>query len=173
MRGAVISGGVAALVAALVLSGPPSRAATAAAPRITPLYDVQILYVWGTDGRNRLDTLSGTVTKDLVADGQATAPLELSASELARILAVADSVGFFRLPLDIQPSPVTGAMTPCATYLLRISKGPRFRTVQWDDCNSGPSIARDRANTIGRAIERLVQQKEAFRRLPESRGGYM
>jgi hypothetical protein len=133
----------------------------------------QILFYWGNYGRNRLDTLTGTVTKDLIVDGQVTAPLVLSASEVARIVALADSVGFFRLSSDLHPSPIMGDRTPCRTYLLRIVNGSEAHVVRWDDCELGPSPERDRARIVGRAIELLVQHKEAFRKLPEARGGYL
>jgi hypothetical protein len=139
---------------------------------------VQILYYWGHDGRNRLDTQSGTVTKDLIADGQITAALVLDSTEVARILAVADSVGFDRLPEVIHAAAVNGTQKvrdPCNKYLLRISGSNRYEahTVIWNDCEQNPSAERDRAMALGKTIEHLVGGKEAFRKLPKARGGYL
>lgn len=164
--------GIVVMVLGLLATGLSFGSAGAASPHITSVSEPQILFYWGHYGRNRLDTVTGTVTKDLIGAGQATAPLVLSPPEVARIVALADSVGFFDLPFDIHPSPITGGRTPCSSYLLRIVKFSEPHAVRWDDCESGPSTERDRVRVLGRAIERLIEQKGAFLELPKAIGAY-
>jgi hypothetical protein len=142
---------------------------------------VEVLYYWGVGGRNRLDTLVGVVTKDLVSDGQMSTRLVLEPSELDYILALADSLGFFQLPAVIAP-PATvdghaAMQTPCDSYLLRIGddvyRGHQAHTVMWNTCNANPSSQRDRAMRLGAAIERLVYRTKAWKSLPNPRGGYL
>jgi hypothetical protein len=160
---------VVAILMSLIASGCAGTSSRSAHSRD----NVEILYYWGVEGRNRLDTLTRTVTKDLVLDGQITASFTLDAADFDRILAVADSVGFFRLPLDIQPSTLLGSSTPCSRHMLRIMRGSQSHTVLWNDCELGPSVERDRASRVGKTIETVVQSKDTYQRLPRARGGYL
>ena len=128
-----------------------------------------VLFYFGTEGRNRIDTTTGTITLD--CNPPITGRFAFSHEELQSITALADSIGFRRLPACAAPpdtSPVDCEHHPCCRYLLRLDYGPwRMHTVQWDDCNCMPYAARDAVNILGKRIESLVRRKEEYRKLRE------
>jgi len=138
--------------------------------------DIEVLYCWGVGGRNRLDTISGTITKDLVADPAITVQFELSDQDRETIVQFADSIGFWRLPEVISPPDtleIIEMMTPCSDHLLRISQRHRTKTVRWDTCYQNPCAERERVAPLGALVKRLVTEAEEYGKLPKIRGGYL
>ena len=137
---------------------------------------ISIVYDYGVHGRNKLDTISGTYTKDMVVDPSVTVKLTLTNEERDTILAEARAVGFFELPSQIVPPDTTelGCLgTPCGEELLRITVNSTSHTVKWDDCNCSPSSERDRADRVGRLIQKIIESKPEYKKLPKPRGGYI
>ena len=137
---------------------------------------VEISYWWGVRGRNRVDTVSGTITKDLVMDPPITVPFEIADSDKAAIITFADSIGFWRLPDYIAPPDTTETvtdMTPCSHHVLSISSGHRTKTVMWNTCIANPCAERDRVVPLGKLIRGIVVGSEVYKRLPKAKGGYL
>ena len=136
----------------------------------------EILFYWGVEGRNRFDSISGTLTKDMVTEPPITVKLRLSPAEQAQIGAWADSLGFFELPVYTAP-PDTSEMritrTPCSEYLLRLVIGERTHAVYWTTCDETACAECDRANALGRLIGKLLMAREEYKRLPKPQGGYL
>ncbi len=150
-------------------------------PAVAPLKspecgdDLQILFIWGVGGRNRMDTTAGTLAKDLVSDPPVTVPFELSREQLERVSACADSMGFWRLPQHIAPPGTLGhasVVTPCDEFVLRLADGDRERTVRWDNCHDRPRAERDRIEPLEELLMGIVAASDTYRRLPEARGSY-
>lgn len=137
---------------------------------------MQVLFLWGVEGRNRIDTTAGTLTKDLVSDPSITVPFELSHEQLTHVFALADSLGFWRLPDCIAPPdtmPTVGMRHPCGEFLLRLDDGQRAKTVLWDTCKTNPCAEREQIRPLGELLKRMATASEAYRSLPKARGGYM
>jgi hypothetical protein len=133
---------------------------------------IEILYCWGNQGRNRLDTATGTITKDLLADPPVTARFELLDEDRDSIVRFADSVGFWRLPDRIAvPDSVRSLrlIDPCTNHLLRIVGVFRSKTVIWDTCTDSPIEQRDRVAPLGELIQRIVEASETWQSLPQVR----
>jgi hypothetical protein len=126
---------------------------------------IQILYYWGVGARYRLDTMSGTVTIDCIPP--LTGPFILEEGDRTAIVALADSMGFFSLPVAPLPPPsdTTRVRTPCSSFVLRITDAGRRHTVVWDDCLGNPCEERDRAAAVGTRIKALVTKTEAYKQL--------
>lgn len=135
----------------------------------------EILFYWGVDGRNRLDTTSGTLVKDMIKDPPLVVRFPLSDQEKHRIIVLADSLGFFDLPVHVAPPDTAGVrsvMTPCDEYLLRISVGTWRHTSYWTTCDRSPCLECGRAEVLGRLLRDYIESRPAFQRLPAARGGY-
>jgi hypothetical protein len=140
------------------------------------LSNIRILFLWGIEGKNRLDTASGTLTKNLVLDGCVTVPFVLPQDDAESILACADSIRFWQLPMRIAPPDTLKYMsmvTPCSEYLLRISRGSRTKTVVWDYCHTAPCAERERIEPLRKLLLKIVSDSEAYNELPKARGGYL
>ena len=139
-------------------------------------HDIEIIYRWGVHGRNRLNTYRGLITKDLVRGPAASAPFELTAVQKSRIIAVADSVGFWDLPRMIAPPDTMDTVSvnhPFTKHALKIAHEGRAHVIFWDHEICTPCAERDRATALGQLIERFVTDSPEYRALPKIRGGYL
>lgn len=138
--------------------------------------EIEVLYLWGVSGRNRIDTISGTLSKDLNADGTMTVPFELSDEQKSMIVQYADSIGFWLLPSMIAvPDSVEVIVhrQPCTEHLLRISHQNRVKTVMWSTCVQNPIMERDLVAPLGALIEGMATSSKAYKKLPTRRGWYL
>lgn len=138
--------------------------------------DIQIMYCWGVGGRNRLDTITGTITKDLVSAGSITVPFELSLERRQMIVDYADSIGFWKLPGRIVLPDTVDLVkmhSPHSEHILIIWEGWRQKSVAWDTSIGNPIAERDRVTPLGAMIRRFVVESEVFQALPKHQGGYM
>jgi hypothetical protein len=140
--------------------------------------EIEIYYSWGYESRNRIDTISGTLTKNLLADGTITVPFELSGKQKKEIVAYADSIIFWYWPdaLYVPPPPPDGlssSKSPCKKQVLQIQRSHGTKTVVWDDClvnTTQPSPLLDIVKPLGELIENMVEGSETYKDLPRSRG---
>ncbi len=135
----------------------------------------EILFHWGAGGRNRLDTVSETLVKDMIGDPPLVVRFPLKAREKSRIITLADSLGFFAQPVHVAPPDTNAYKTmqqPCSEYLLRISVGARRHTSYWTTCDQSPCVECDRAETLGRLLSEFIESRPGFKRLPAARGWY-
>ncbi len=158
--------GLGALAAGCAL--PPPQPATKG--------QAEILFHWGVGGRNRLDTISETLVKDMIEVPPLVVRFPLSAGEKRRIIALADSLGFFDQAVHVAPPDTTGIRYiahPCEEYLLRISVGSWLHTSYWTTCDMSPCDECDRAATLGRLLSEYIESRPGFKRLSAARGGYL
>jgi hypothetical protein len=129
--------------------------------------EVQLQYGF----QDEVDTFRGHLTKDLVMDGSITVPFWMSKENQESILLKAEELSFFQL-LDRIPAREGVAVCPDPSPdLLRIRSGHQDKTVVW-------SYPLDPENTQASAVKELsgfimeiVRQTDAYRRLPDARGG--
>ena len=155
--------GLGALAAGCAL--PPPQPATKG--------QAEILFHWGVAGGNRLDTISETLVKDMNGDPPLVVRFPLSAEEKRRIIALADSLGFFDQPVHVAPpdtSDIRLISHPCEEYLLRISVGPWLHTSYWTTCDRSPCVDCDRAAALGRLLSEYIESRPGYKRLPSVRG---
>jgi hypothetical protein len=142
-------------------------------PQPTTKGQAEILFHWGVGGRNRLDTISETLVKDMIGDPPLVVRFPLSAGEKRRIIALADSLGFFDQPVHVAPPDTAGIRHiahPCEEYLLRISVGSWLHTSYWTTCDRSPCVECDRAATLGRLLSEYIEGRPGFQRLPAAQG---
>ena len=138
--------------------------------------DIQIMYCWGVQGRNRLDTITGTITKDLVSAGTITVPFELTAEQRKMIVDYADSIKFWRLPSRVVlPDSVelVEMQHPHTEHILVIWDSSRQKSVSWDTRVRNPIAERDKVAPLGAMIRKIVVESEVYKALPEFKGGYL
>ncbi len=163
------------LLTALVSLGALASGCVPPPPQPATRGQAEILFHWGVDGRNRLDTTSETLVKDMIKDPPLVVRFPLSDQEKHRIIVLADSLGFFDLPVHVVPPDTVDAssvMTPYDEYLLRISVGTWRHTSYWTTQDQSPCLECDRAEALGRLLSDYIESRPAFQRLPAARGGY-
>lgn len=121
---------------------------------------------------NVLDGFSGTFTKDLVLDPDTTVVFRLSDEELWRILAKADSVGFFTFPDTVRAHPEMRRVPDPSPDVLRLKVGDRDHTVVWYYPIDSSWPRWESLLVLSGYIRGLVESKEEYKTLPAPRGGY-
>lgn len=135
---------------------------------------INIVFRYGYDYRNELNTFNGTFTKDLVIDGTATTRLILSQEELNQIQSKLSDIGFYDFP-NIFPS--TGVVTPRADYYLKVQNGSTVNEVTWysdsfNDANTGPQQVESDLNQLYSLITGMIEGKLEYKLLPTANGAY-
>jgi hypothetical protein len=121
---------------------------------------------------NILDGFSGTYTKDLVTEPDTTIALSLSERELWRILARADSIGFFSFPDTVHAHPDIDYVPNPGPDMLRLSVGDRDHTVVWYYPIDSSWPHWESLLDLSEFIQVLVKSKEPYMALPPPAGGY-
>jgi len=118
--------------------------------------------------RDVVDTFTGTLTKDLIADGTATVGFWLTTEAQDSILAEAVRDSFFAMPDTIIP-PVRIAIYPFPPpQVLRIRAGELSHQVVWYNYPGGDAMTRLAGVILG-----IVQSTPEYKSLPPARGEYM
>ena len=135
---------------------------------------VNIVFKYGYDYRNELNTFNGTFTKDLIIDGTATTRLILSQEELSQIQRKLFDIGFYDFP-NIFPS--TGVVTPRADYYLKVQNGSTVKEATWysdsfSDANTDLQRVESDLNQLYRLITGMIEGKLEFKLLPAANGAY-
>jgi len=140
---------------------------------------IDIVYTYGPVGalgENKLDTIEGTFTHDMILDPPITVDLRLTSEERQAVLAEVRAVKFFRLPsvIVVPEQKDTGCrITGCHLNDLCIKVNSRSHAVRWTNCNCSPSAERDRAERVTALIKKIIYSRDEFKSLPPPRGSYM
>ena len=130
-----------------------------------------IVFHFGVDAKNKLDTKRESFTKDMVVDPPITVSMRLSAEDRDRIVRKAEGIRFFELPNKIvPPKPRTCFTTPCENFYLEIRTRRHDNAVSWNNCNC--EEPKDLIE-LRRFIQTIIESTNAYKSLPEPRGGYL
>lgn len=139
---------------------------------------------YGVNGRNqnRLDTIEGTFTKDLLTAGTETVRLQLTEDE---VKVVKDEM----IDMDIFEYPQTFKryfeVTPKSTFVMEINDQGKKKVLAWDAGNVpikslSPLVYIENEETeqilrlhrLTNKIIGMIEQKQEYKELPEVQGGY-
>ena len=133
--------------------------------------DFEIVFKYGVNARNVLDTREGTFTKDLILDPSITIELTLTELELAIIWTNIHINDFYELEeQDINRGYV---VQPATTYVLIVhADGYPDREVSMNDITYNYNPSELRFFRIAWKIREIIESKPEYKALPEPRGGY-
>jgi len=121
--------------------------------------------------RNEINTFTDTVTKDLIADGTATAQLTFTANELARIYQKMREINILA-PKQLVPEQTTCTQTPHGEDRWEIRVNGKIKTIFWSGMYCETTRDARQLIALRNDIFNIVKTKEAYRKLPEPVGGY-
>lgn len=139
-----------------------------------------LVFVYGVKGNhpdpvNRLDTMRGTFTKDMVMDPPITFKLTLTDEEMARIMEKMTEIGFLNYPATYAPpmGPVVGSVTPYSTYHLKLYRdGVLVKQVRMDTDRVSDDPRTENLVSLFTLITNIIKSTEAWKESPKPRGGY-
>ena len=129
-------------------------------------------YGYGGFGRkNVLDTFAGTFTKDMIVDPPVTTELRLAPEDLADIYRRMVEIDIWDYPAVFRP-PGNGGVEPYPSYYLKLKAGGRELTIDWEDRQLSPAAEATALRSLLGYIQRLVESREEYKKLPQPRGAY-
>lgn len=136
---------------------------------------VNLVFKYGISGKNVLNTFEGTYTKDMVVDPSITICLELTAGELDTIYSKMLQIDFFNYPDTFHVplvSDTVAVVTPHSTYYFDVESGQRRKEIFWEDELLNADTDAEKLRELIHLIVNTIHSREAYKNLPEPRGGY-
>ena len=139
----------------------------------TPSYpeDLQIVFKYGVNTRNILNTSAGTYTKDLIQDPPITTELTLTKRELDTIWSLIQENGFYTL--EEQSWARSHSIAPEYKYNLIVqAKGYPDTEITMTDLYHSYKPNEEAFFNITKKIVSIIESKPEYKALPKPRGGY-
>jgi hypothetical protein len=135
-----------------------------------------MIFKYGVGARNVLDTYAGTYTKDLVLDPPVTTALSLTREEKNSIYQKMVEIDFFEYPdtfsITVDTEEV-GFFTPFSTYYFRVEYNSTMKELVWDDKIFAENESAAKLRELIDTILKIIESKEAYKKLPPPTGGYL
>ncbi len=143
-----------------------------------------LIFAYGVEAKNNLDTFKGTYTRDMVYGPHITINLYLSKNELDRIYQKMVEIDFFDYPDNFSVSVSPGEawmLTPYSSYYFKVKHDSKIKELWWDDnkfWKKGDELTYEdeKAKKLKELIEliiNIIESKEEYMKLPTPRGGYV
>jgi hypothetical protein len=134
-----------------------------------------LIFKYGVDSRNILNTFNCTFTKDMVMDPSLTINMTLTAQEMDTIYQKMNQIGFFSYPdtYVVEQTDIVGIISTASHYYFNYEDGVCVKELLWNDA----SISYDEDTTNLRElislIINIIESKDAYKELPPPKSGYL
>jgi len=121
--------------------------------------------------KERFDTFSGVLTKNLADGRTVSTKMSLSDAQMKTIYEAIQRIGFLSYPSAYRGTPDVGDSTmtiPYETYRLEVRMGGLSHTVSWEDAFKPTTKDADRLRELINTITEFVHSHPNFRRMPRS-----
>lgn len=133
--------------------------------------DLEITFKYGVKARNIFNTSAGTFTYDMVIDDPIVIQFQLTGKELDQIWESVLKNDFYNLTV-FEEGPWSYSQSPVYTRILSIkADGYPDKTIKLVGPSGGPQNA-DGFLEISRVLIDIIENKPAYKALPEPRSGY-
>lgn len=137
---------------------------------------LKILFAYGVERRNVLNTFEGTYTKDMIMDPPLTINMTLSGEELDAIYAKMLDIDFFNYPGEFRVPPRDGVseiITPYSSYYFKVQYDSEVKELSWEDNNTIENEDAQKLRELISLIREIAETREEYIKLPPPRGGYL
>jgi hypothetical protein len=137
-----------------------------------------IVFIYGVRGNrkdpvNKLDTIKGIFTKDMVADPPITFDLELSNQDIAGIILKMNQIEFWKYPTDYIPKNTGARVTPYVTYDVKVYEKGRFlKRVRMDTDIWSQDLYTCNLRSLFALIISTIEETEEYQNSPRPKSGY-
>lgn len=138
----------------------------------------KMIFEYGVEAKNKLDTFNGTFTKDMISCSPITVNLTLTPEELNKIYQKMIETNFFDYPDKFVDSnhykPVVSAVTPFYSYYFKVEyDGGKIKELSWNDDTEYVDENGAKLHELIQLITGIISTKDAYKQLPEPCGGYL
>ncbi len=135
------------------------------------------IFQYGVGARNELDTFAGTFTKDMILDPSITVKLTLTSEEMTRIWQKMEEIDFLHYPdnfsVIVPPGSNTAMVTPHSSYYFKVQYSNGTKELRWDDAIQNPDPQASKLRELIQLIQKIIESKDEYKRLPTPKGGYL
>lgn len=140
--------------------------------------DFNLIFKFGVGAQNELNTLDQTFTKDMIVDSNITVTLSLSKEELDTIYQKMIEIDFFSYPdtfaIYVAPGETRGIQSTYSSYYFKVEYDSKIKELWWEDEIVEPIDDKaEKLRELITLIRGLIYSKEAYKKLPRPRGGYI
>ncbi|AJY75629.1 hypothetical protein [Paenibacillus beijingensis] len=126
---------------------------------------------FGYGSRNEINTFNHTVTKDLIVNGTASAPLTFTPDEIAQIYADMRKMNIVGEKV-LKPEKVNCSVTPHSEDKWKVRINGQITYLHWSGEYCNVTEDARQLERLRDDIFALVKNKAAYKELPEPVGGY-
>jgi hypothetical protein len=133
--------------------------------------DFDFLVQFGVGSKNEINTFDNTVTKDLVIDGTITKKIPLTKEEIKKVYEKMKEVNVLESK-KLEPKKKRCMQTPYGEDNWKIKLNGETITFNLSEEYCNPTKDAKQLIELRNYIFGMVMNKEEYKQLPESRGGY-
>ena len=129
---------------------------------------------FGVDKKNEINSYDGTVTKDLIADGTTTADISLTSEEMNTVYELMREVNILE-EKELIPDPIFDEVCvqePHEDDEWKITMNGETIIISIDGTYCEPTKDAKQLIQIRDAVFTMIKDKDEFKALPDSTGGY-
>ncbi len=145
-------------------------------PSTSPTSSINLVFKYGVEAKNELNTFAGTFTKDMTVDPSITVQLSLTPEEMIRIMQKMEEINFFEYPdnffVKVPSGSPTTMVTPHSSYYFKVQYKSGIKELQWDDKIKNPDAQASNLRELIQLIKNIIESKDEYKSLPTPRGGY-
>ncbi len=131
-----------------------------------------VLFKYGVQARNELNTFNDSYTKDMILDPPITIKLGLTEQEFAQIQQQMANMSFFTYPESF-PADSSRHISPQVDYFIRVQNSSQVKEISWNSNSElETTISNDLSHLVS-LIVGIVEQKPEYLALPMANGGYI
>lgn len=134
--------------------------------------DFNFVLNYGVDAKNQLDTQKGTYTKDMFSAPSVTTALKLSDKDMNEIYKTMRSINILSYPEKFNPKS-NMCQTPFQTYSIKIMLDGKEKSIYWKDENVSNDKDAVKLRDLFARIDKIVSEKDEYKKLPQPQGGYL
>lgn len=133
--------------------------------------DFKLIFKYGVEGRNILDTFNGKFTKDMVVDPPIIIDLSLTKEEKQIIYNKMKEIDIFSYPQTFDPVS-NMQVTPYQSYYFKVIANNITKEIEWDDKHASGDDRAIKLRELIDIIKVMIYDKDEYKKLPQPRGGY-
>jgi len=141
--------------------------------------DFDLIFRYGIQARNTLDTFQGKYIKDMVADPSIRIDLNLTGEEKIYIYEKMVEIDFFNYPdkfaVIVPPGESSGIVTPYSSYYFKVEYESQTKELLWADnivLKDTTDKKADKLKELIKFIRNIIETKPEYMELPEPTSAY-
>ncbi|WP_029160011.1 hypothetical protein [Clostridium scatologenes] len=133
--------------------------------------DFNFVFNYGINAKNRLNTIQGNYTKDMIGESPITINLKLSDKDMESIYSEMKKINILSYPENFEPQGNV-LQKPFKTYTIKAIYDGKEKNIFWKDENMSKDKNAVQLRDLFKKIQETIESKEDYKKLPIPQSGY-